>query len=105
MYYLITGDMNSYYGYNDRAEVIIYKHQGTYTYKDLDDARTEAQKMARNEEIDGWVLLGPQENGSTWRGLVYNDTGEVLITPHGTIKPREGYDPKDGSTVPWDAVV
>lgn len=101
MYYLITGDMSTYYGYGDREEIIIYKHQGTYTYNDLDDARLEGQRMVRDGEIEAWVLLGPQTNGSTWRGLVYNDSGETLTTPHGTLPHREGYDPLDGSNILW----
>lgn len=103
MYYVITGDMGTYYGYDDREEVIIYKHSGTYCYNDLDDARLEAQKMTRDGEIEGWVVLGPQANGATWRGLVYNDSGEdITVRQDVVMKHREGYDAKTGDLLEWE---
>lgn len=105
MYYLVTGDMSTYYGYGDREEVIIYHHTGTFVFEDLDDARTGGQDMTRDGEIEGWVLLGPQTNGSTWRGLVYNDTGEdIVVSPTMVMRKREGYDPLTGEILEWNAV-
>lgn len=106
MYYLITGDMSSYFGYGDREETIIYKHQGTYCYRDLDDARLEGQKMINSGEIESWVVLGPQTNGSTWTGLVYNDSDDdIAVSDDLVMRKREGYDPLTNEILPWESAV
>lgn len=102
MYYLITGDMSSFYGYGDRTEMIIDRHYTTTVHSDLDDAREHGMMLCDRGVVDGWVVVGPDKQ-ATWNGLIFNNSEVTIPVSKGVnIIPRKGWDARDEKHIPWD---
>lgn len=102
MYYLVAGDMSTFYGQDDREEMIVYRHFSTTPHETLENARERAHDLIRRRAIDSWVIIG--EGDGTWQGLVFNDTGHGLtISQYMELKPRQGWDARDKVLIPWES--
>lgn len=102
MYYLIAGQMSSFYGFNDRPEMIIYRHASTSLFEDLDRAREHGNWLVKHDgEVDGWILVGPDKQ-ATWQGAIFNDSGVPIPAAYNiVIQDRQGYDTVQRSLVPF----